>query len=202
MGQARQTPHARNRNMDEPPDLEQLILERSNHVEAVVRRHAGSLLRLETVDDLAQGARLSILQSIDVFEWRGDEAFDGWVATVVRNHLNDRRAYWNAARRNAGHLLRVSLAGPQSGVAMGIEPISSRTGPLTFAERRDQVDVAMQALATLLPRDQELLELERQGATVEEIATALDLTPGSAGRARLRALDRFRRAYDLFERGG
>lgn len=188
--------------MDDPPDLEQLILERSELVEAVVRRHAGSLLRLETVDDLAQGARLSVLQSADAFDWRGPSAFDGWIATVVRNHLNDRRSYWNAARRNAGHLLRVSLAGPQSGVTKGVEPISSRTGPLTFAERRDQVDVAMQALATLLPRDQELLELERQGATIQEVADALELTLDSAGRARLRALDRFRRAFDLFERGG
>ena len=187
--------------MESPPDLEQLVIEHSDHVEAVVRRHAGSLLRLETVEDLAQGARLRILESAGAFEWRGEAAFDGWLATLVRNHLNDRRSYWNAARRNAGHLLRVSLAGPQSGVSRGVEPISSRTGPLTFAERRDQVDVAMQALATLLPRDQELLEFERRGASIQEMADALDLTLDSAGRARLRALERFRRAYDLFERG-
>lgn len=189
--------------MGDTPDLEQLVLERSDQVEAVVRRHAGALLRLETVDDLAQGARLRVLEYGSAFEWRGDAAFDGWLATVVRNHLNDRRAYWNAARRNAGHLLRVSVAGPNSQPGTrGVEPISSRTGPLTFAERRDQVDIAMQALATLLPRDQEILQMERTGASIGEIADALDLTADAAGRARLRALDRFRRAFELYERGG
>ncbi|MEM9379759.1 MAG: sigma-70 family RNA polymerase sigma factor [Planctomycetota bacterium] len=187
--------------MDAPPDLEQLVLSRAALVEALVRRYAGSLLRLETVDDLAQGSTLRLLERGGAFEWRGDEAFDGWVATIVRNFLNDRRSYWNAARRNAGHLLRVSLAGPDSGTTRGVEPISSRTGPLTFAERRDQVDVAMQALATLLPRDQEILALERTGASIGDIASSLGLTADSAGKARLRALERFRRAFDLYERG-
>lgn len=188
--------------MDPSPDFEQLVLERSDRIEAVVRRYAGALLRIETVDDLAQDARLRALERRDAFEWRGPEAFDGWLRTVVRSHLEDRRVYWNAARRNAGHLLRVSLAAPESGAPRGVEPISSRTGPLTFAERRDQMELAMQALATLLPRDQRILELERADATVEELAEELDVTPTAAARARLRALDRFRRAFDLYSREG
>ncbi|MEM1448504.1 MAG: sigma-70 family RNA polymerase sigma factor [Planctomycetota bacterium] len=188
--------------METPPDLEELVLARAGLVEALIRRYAGSLLRLETIDDLAQGSTLRLLESGGGFEWRGDDAFDGWVATIVRNYLNDRRSYWNAARRNAGHLLRVSLAGPETGTTRGVEPISSRTGPLTFAERRDQIDVAMQALSTLLPRDQEILALERTGASIGEIAESLGLSTDTAGKARLRALERFRRAFELYERGG
>lgn len=178
------------------PTLQDLLVERPDQLEALVRRHAGALLRRESIDDLAQHIRVRLLEKCAAFEWRGDAAFRGWLETVARNELNGRRAYWNAARRSAGHVLRLTL-GPQATGQVGVQPAASRTGPLSFAERRDQIDLALEAMTTLLPRDQRILELERAGASVAEIAVALDVTEVAATKARQRALDRFRRAFEV-----
>lgn len=182
------------------PTLQDLLVERASLLDALVRRHGGALLRKESVDDLAQGIRVRLLEKQSAFEWRGEAAFGGWLEAVVRNELNGRRAYWNAARRAAGHVLRLTV-GPQSTGHVGVQPAASLTGPLSFAERRDQIDLALEAMETLLPRDQSILELERGGASVAEVAEALDLTAAAAAKARQRALDRFRRAFEHVSRG-
>ena len=123
-------------------------------------------------------------------------AFHVWLEAVVRNELNARRAYWNAARRAAGHLLRIT-SGPVTRAGGGLNPSAAATGPLSFAERRDQVDVALRAAETLLPRDQAILEMERKGGSIAEIAAEFAMSKAAAGKARQRALDRFRRAFEL-----
>lgn len=183
------------------PRLDELLVQRAAALEALVRRHAGALVRHESHEDLAQGVRLRLLERADVFEWRGDAPFAAWLETVVRNELNGRRAYWNAARRAAGHLLRLTQGPASTGAPAGVQPAAQRTGPLSFAERRDQLDLALAAMETLLPRDQQILELERAGATTSDLAAALDLPEPSAAKARQRALQRFRRAYELLSRG-
>jgi RNA polymerase sigma factor (sigma-70 family) len=187
--------------MEDHPDLGQLLVRHWADLEALVQRNAGALLRHDTREDLAQGARVRALESAPNFVWQGPAAFHGWLARVVRSHLDDRRAYWAAARRSAGHVLRVTET-PASADGAGVVLASPGTGPLTFAERRDQLVLATQAVGTLLPRDQEILALERRGASPSELAAALGVSEEAAARARLRALERFRRAYELFARGG
>lgn len=177
------------------PRLTELIVERSQDLDRLVRRYAGALLTRETIEDLAQTVRLKLLESEATFEWRGDAAFHSWLETVVRNELNARRTYWNAARRAAGHLLRITSNPGMTGG--GIQPRADATGPVSFAERRDQVDLAVRAIETLLPRDQEILEMERAGASIADIASKLALSEAAAGKARQRALERFRRAFEL-----
>ena len=178
------------------PHLNDLIVERSADLDRLVKRYAGALTNRETLDDLSQMIRLKLLESETVFEWRGAAAFHSWLEAVVRNELNARRAYWNAARRAAGHLLRIT-SGPGTRTGGGIQPSAAATGPLSFAERRDQVDLALRASETLLPRDQSILEMERKGASIAEIAAQLDLSEAAASKARQRALDRFRRSFEL-----
>ncbi len=184
------------------PTLAEALVEHSSTIEAYVTRGAGALVRRETLEDLAQGVRLRMLECADAFEWRSEPEFLGWAKTVVASYLNTRRQYWNAARRNAGHVLRVSLGGHSDGSQGGIDPESFRTGPATFADRRDQMHLATQAMAMLLDRDQRILELERKGLSTADIAEELSLTAESAGRARSRAHQRFHRAFELLLRAG
>ncbi|MEL6714850.1 MAG: sigma-70 family RNA polymerase sigma factor [Planctomycetota bacterium] len=183
------------------PNLEELLVERARELDALVRRHAGALLARETAEDLAQSIRLRILERSDGFEWRGEAAFGAWLRTVARNELDARRAHWNAARRSAGRLLRLTY-GPASGAEAGraAQPADGATGPLSFAERRDLVDLAVRALETLPDRDQRLVELTQSGATTREIGERLGLGLEAATKARQRALERFRRAFELIAR--
>lgn len=135
--------------------LPELLVEHSDALEGLVRRHAGALVRFETHDDLAQRVRVHLLESAGAFQWQGEAAFHGWLRTAVRNCLNNHRAHWNAARRAAGHLLRVTY------------------GPVSAPE------------AVARPAD---------------LAAHLDLSEASAARARQRALERFRRAFELMSR--
>lgn len=179
--------------------LAEAVVRYSDAIDTLVEHRAGGLSRREALEDLAQGAKLRMLGASGSFEWLSEPQFLGWARTVVESYLNSRRDYWNAARRNAGHVLRITL-GSESTPRMGVDPRSLRTGPATFADRRDQMHLATQAMAMLLDRDQLLLELDRRGASLEEIGRELGLTAESAGRARLRAQTRFHRAFELLLR--
>ena len=50
-------------------------------------------------------------------------------------------------------------------------------------------------LAGLIPRDQRLVQWVCEGLSVQEVADRLEIDYDAAGRARLRALDRFQRAF-------
>jgi DNA-directed RNA polymerase specialized sigma24 family protein len=77
------------------------------------------------------------------------------------------------------------------------EPAATATGPTTFASRREQLVLATKALDLLLPRDRDLVKWSGEGLSTEEQARRLDLSAEAAGRARRRALDRFRKAFRL-----
>lgn len=188
------------RSENPPPSLAEALVTYSSAIEAFVARGAGRLVHREAVEDLAQGVCLRMLERADSFEWRSELEFLSWTKVVVGSYLNTRRQYWNAARRNAGHVLRVSLGGRSDRSHAGVDPASLRTGPATFAARRDQMHVATQAMSMLLDRDQRIIEHERNGLSITEIGQELGLTTEAAGRARLRAHGRFHRAFELLLR--
>ncbi|MCK6459941.1 MAG: hypothetical protein L6Q95_08615, partial [Planctomycetes bacterium] len=72
-----------------------------------------------------------------------------------------------------------------------MDPAATATGPSTFAARREHLKLAVQALAALPPRDRDLVK------STSEDAERLGLRYDAAKQARLRALGRFRKAFDL-----
>lgn len=181
--------------------LEDLLIELSGEVaDEVARRARGALLRFETVQDLTQGAAQAVLRAAPTFTWRGREAGRGWILRVVESHVEDRRRHWSSLKRQGGTLLRLDAGGLPSGSEAAFDLATSETGPSTFAHRRELLVLAARALELLLPRDRELVEGDAAGLTLEELGRRLDLGPDAVQKARVRALERFRKAFELVRR--
>jgi RNA polymerase sigma factor (sigma-70 family) len=167
-----------------------------------VERHAGELLKYEHRDDLVQLVQLRAIEKGAGFRYEGEEAFRGWLLELARNCLADRRDYWRARKRRPDRLLH--LTGTSSdAIARGgaaPEPPSSKPGPLTSASRREELRMAARALGTLLDRDCKLVRWTAEDVPLAEQAERLKISYDAAEKARARALERFRRAYELVVR--
>jgi len=156
-------------------------------------RHAGWLLRLETAEDLLQGLHLRALERGAAARFDSRGAFLKWIHTVARTHLADRREYWSALKRDSARLVRLSTAGAGEAAGTG-------TGPFTFAARRELAAIAVRALAVLRPRDRRLVRWTAEGVSLEEQAERLGISYTAARQARTRAVNRFRKAFELARR--
>ena len=188
---------------DDVPTLTELLTTHRDQLVRFLEREASGLRRFEDAEDLAQGVHMHALKVEDRFTYQGEPQFIGWLYAVARRYIADRHAYWKALKRNAGTLLRLTYgAGSEPGGAQFAPPLQI-TGPQTFAQRREQVDVAAQAIAALPSRDRQIVELVHQGQEIEGIADALGITHAAAQRARLRAIERFEKLFRLaLEQGG
>jgi len=176
-------------------DLAELL---ARHRDALVRyfeRNGAWLRRFEAAEDLAQGVHLHAIRHRDRFEYRGDRQFLGWLLALAGQHLADRIAHWKALKRDAGPMLRITFSGA------GVDPSAAGPGPFTHASRREQLRRAALAMDGLPPRDRELVRMMSAGAGIDTIASRLRVSPAAAQRARLRAMERFRKVYALLERG-
>ena len=173
------------------PSLADLLVAHREDLVAYVGRHAGRLLRYEVVDDLVQGIHVRAIEHGADFDYRGREPFLAWLHVVARSHLADRHSYWTALRRRPSRLVRLGTA---TGAA---EPAATSTGPSTFASRREQIEIAVRALALLLPRDRDLVRWTSDSVSPDDQAERLGVSRDAADRARGRALVRFRKAYEL-----
>lgn len=165
-------------------------------------RNAGRLLRYETAEDLAQGIQLAALKRAERFELRSEGEFEAWLFKLARGYLADRGRYWSRLKRNSGALLRITSADPGATAdpRAVAEPVVDRTGPSTFAARREQIVLAMKALSFLSPRDQRLVTAYRDGLSIGDVADRLGIGYDAARVAQTRALERFRKSFALLAR--
>ncbi|HEX5138864.1 MAG TPA: sigma-70 family RNA polymerase sigma factor [Planctomycetota bacterium] len=173
-------------------DLGSLLAAHSADLLLFLRKNGKRLLDRETEEDLLQGVRLRALEHAAEFRYEGREAFFAWLHALARSYLADREKHWSALRRNPGALLRLTAA----------DPASTATGPSTFASRKEQLKLALEALATLLPKDRDLVRWSSEDVPLEDQAARLGVSYDAAKQARLRALERFRKAYELATRRG
>jgi RNA polymerase sigma factor (sigma-70 family) len=165
----------------------------------IVRLLGSGLLRYESEEDLVQGIHLHALRVAEHFQDQGEKAFRGWILRVARQYIAHRHRYWSALRRNPGEVRRLSTFASK-GTALARHPVSPATGPVTSAARREEFALAVKAIAVLLPRDQRLVRWMCEGASVEEIASRLGLTVDAAARAKRRAVERLRAAFEALSR--
>ena len=107
-----------------------------------------------------------------------------WLVTVAHNLLRDDRR--RAARRDL-LLHRQAIDAPAPG------PAPSADVELLAAER---VSAVRTALDRLSEREQRLLLLRHEGFRYREIASILEIAPGSVGTMLVRATEAFRQAYN------
>lgn len=180
------------------PTLETLLLRYRQELIPFMQRHGGLALRYETVEDLLQGVHVRALERRDAFAYAGEKPFLEWVHGIARSHLVDRSRYWGARKRSPARLLRLTGAdggGPDTSAAA--EPAGRRTGPGTFAQRRELLSLAVKAVSTLSARDRDLVTWHAEGLSIQDMVGRLGLTYEATQRAQLRALERFRKAYRL-----
>lgn len=181
-----------------PPVLPDLLVRHRDRVAVIVRHEARGLLRFETEEDLVQGIHLRALERGSSFAWQGEGPFFAWLRRIAETFLADRRAYWGALKRRSGRVYRLTAGGFGTGGTGGVpEPAATGTGPSTFAARRERLLLVAKTLDALLPRDRDLVRWTADGLEVEEVAARLGVSYEAAGKARQRALDRFRKAWSL-----
>ena len=175
-----------------PPLATLLDRHRATLVRYFERKGTG-LARFESAEDLAQGVHLHAIDHRARFTYQGDEAFVGWLLALARQHLSRRIEHWTALKRDAGPMLRISFGA-------GVDPVAQQTGPVTRAERSEQLDLAALAMEGLPPRDRELVRLMTRDVPIAATAERLGMSEAAAQRARLRAVERFRKIYRILER--
>lgn len=169
-----------------------------------VEREARGLLKRESVEDVVSGIHSRALSQIEKFELRTDAEAFTWLKTIARQHVLDRQKYHSALRRHGGEMLRItnaSFGGGTDGDTPGVQVAGRLTGQVTYAMRREAIDLAARAIAGLLERDQEIVRATVEGESIESLAKRMKMTYDAAEQARRRAMERFKKAYDLLARG-
>ena len=178
--------------------LEELLVQHAPRVLSFVRNHANTLLAYESIEDLVQGAHVRVIEQQENFRYRSEPEFFSWLFTIVRGHLADRHDYWAAWKRRSGRVLRFTMSqGSEGGVPF---PAGTKTGPGTFAERRELLAIATRALAALPDRDQQLVQWNAEQVPLTEQAERLAMSYAAVQKAGLRAQERFRKTFELMMR--
>ncbi len=184
--------------MNAPPGLAELLVRQRAALLRFVANAGAGLLRFESAEDLVQGVHQRALQSEDQFEYQGDQEFSSWMAKLARAHIADRHEHWSALKRGRGRLLRLTWSGSDTRDPNAVHtPAGSVTGPLSRAAKREQLQLAVKVLGALPPRDQQLVRWMSHGVPLQEQASRLDISHEAAQRAGHRALERYRKAFQL-----
>jgi RNA polymerase sigma-70 factor (ECF subfamily) len=110
-----------------------------------------------------------------------------WLFAVASNLVRDE------GRRVQRQQRRLELLREQEQAEAVVEPEP------TSMEREAERDLARRALAMLGERDRDALLMRAEGLDYEEIARALDLSPGSVGTTLSRARRRLMEAYESLQ---
>jgi RNA polymerase sigma-70 factor, ECF subfamily len=162
---------------------ETAVQEHANSFEALFRTHHERIIRVITrvIRDSGRAEEVAI----EVFWkfWRTPRAHGpaaaGWLhRTAVRLSLNELRRHMRATRNE--------------GRSVGDSAPPDPEQILRATQEQEQV---RRVLAVLRSRDAELLLLRSSGLTYDEVATALNLNPGSVGTLINRAQQAFRREF-------
>jgi RNA polymerase sigma-70 factor (ECF subfamily) len=114
-----------------------------------------------------------------------DEEVRRWLFTVATNLVRD------DARMRSRRQRLLAERYDQSDLARDAADV-----PDQLAVRSERIAAAKAALAQLSERDRQMLVMREEGFRYAEIATVIDVAPGSVGTLLARALRRFAKALD------
>jgi RNA polymerase sigma-70 factor (ECF subfamily) len=167
--------------------LEALVVRHLPRLRAFARLRMSPLLRArEAAEDLVQSACVQILRALPAFEYRGEEAFRGWLYTAVTNklleHERELRAQCRDVRREVVH-------DPGEGAGAIAQVYGAALSPsqrVIAAERLVELEAAFDALPD---HYREVLTLSRIARLSRAaIATRLGRSEGSVRNLITRAL--------------
>lgn len=126
---------------------------------AFARARMSSELRAhESGSDLVQGAVLALLQRLDGFEYRGEEAFRGWLFGALQNELLHHERDLRAQKRDVRRL----AAGQTDGDALTLAQCYSKVlSPSRGLMAQEDVAILESAMDTLPDDYREVIALSR-----------------------------------------
>jgi RNA polymerase sigma factor (sigma-70 family) len=104
------------------------------------------LRQLDSTTDLVQSACRELLGKIDAFEYRGEEAFRGWLFTAVLHKLLTKERDLRAQKRDARREVDLGGHGSTDGLAACYSSVLSPTRQLVAAERVRELEAAFDSL--------------------------------------------------------
>ena len=139
-----------------------------------VRYHRPWLAARFSTGDVVQSVFEGVLRDLGAFAGRTEEAFVGYLATVVRNRILDAVRFHEAAQRDGRR--GIPLSEP-------FDAAGSETDPADAAMSAESIDLVIAALAEFEPRVQHLLRARIEGlASFRELAEQLGYGSESAAR--------------------
>jgi RNA polymerase sigma-70 factor (ECF subfamily) len=139
--------------------LDELLAVHLPALRAYVRIHLPADLRArESCSDVVQSVCREALQRQDGFEYRGPEAFRGWLYCFARHKIRDRADYWRADRRAAA---REHAAGADESLDQLAAAYRTLGSPSADAVQREHVLLLEQAFERLPEEYREVIGLCR-----------------------------------------
>ncbi|MCA8965545.1 MAG: sigma-70 family RNA polymerase sigma factor [Planctomycetes bacterium] len=139
--------------------LDELLAANVPAVRAYVRQHMPPMLRAhESCSDIVSSVCREVLHAQDGFEYRGPEAFRGWLHEFARHKMQDRIRRWRTEKRDTRK--EHELAADESLGAIAAFYQSSMS-PSGVAIRNEEVLLVEQALDRLPDEYREVIALCR-----------------------------------------
>jgi RNA polymerase sigma-70 factor (ECF subfamily) len=155
--------------------VDELLVRYQPRLCAYLRLRARGLLRRESVSDLAQSVCRDILENLDRFRFQGEENFRRWLYTTAARKLGDRRAFWDAQRREGRREIAVD-----DGDRAPYEAFLSLASPSRVAIAKEELARVQDALDALPDEQREAILLSRVlGLRRAEVAEVMGRSEGS-----------------------
>lgn len=151
-------------------------------LERHVRSRMGGAVRAQMEpDEVIQETLLKAYEAIPRVEWRGEEAFHGWLAAIAEHVIL--KATQRASR-------------PVLSLEEEREPAGDAPSPGRAVAREERVERLEKALASLSPDHLEVIVLTRlDGLPIAEAAARMGRSPNAVKKLLARALQELRRRF-------
>ncbi len=144
-------------------------------------------------DDVMQQTYADAFRSVTQFVSQGEGSFGKWLATLARCNVRDAVKMLEAQKRGGDRRRVDRRAGDESAVALFEELATTGSTPsqhAASAEARADLEKAIRVLSPTYRQVVQMYDIE--GRTIQEVATALNRSPGAVYMLRSRAHDRLR----------
>src|SRR5262245_47155448 len=109
--------------------VDELLVQHLPALRAYLRLHLpAEVRRQESCSDLVQSVCREVLTQQPDFDYRGPEAFRGWLYQWARHKLQDRVRYWRAEKRETSRRQNASQAEDIDDLAAVYRQLGSPTG--------------------------------------------------------------------------
>jgi len=150
-------------------------------LQAFVRVKAGpGVLRKETPDDLVQSVCREVIEDLDQFEYRGEDAFRAWLFLKASRKIVDRHRFHNREKRSVKREQSLASGDDDAQMEGLLTCYATFCTPSRVVSARQEVARIESVLEKLPDEQREAVSLSRMmGLPYPEIATVMERSEAS-----------------------